>query len=270
MDAKSLRTDHPLAGGNGAVAAADRMRGPARATDLLAVDELPAAALSEPALSAAGRRVRRLLERLVVRHRRAAAMFRASRRATEAARAEQFASRLRLMLDEPLMTRRMHALSGAVHESADVGVLLQRALEGAISLAGGDFGNVQLCNPATGTLSIAAESGFSSEFLQYFAVVDDASSACGRAAIERSQTIIADVREDARFAPHREIAASSGFRAVQSTPLVDPTGRMCGVISTHFRRVHRPSARDAQIMEWYAEKVAAAVSDRPRALTLVR
>src|SRR5262249_10198641 len=152
MDAKSLRTDHPLAGGNGAAAAADRMRGPARATDLLAVDELPAAALSEPALSAAGRRVRRLLERLVVRHRRAAAMFRASRRATEAARAEQFASRLRLMLDEPLMTRRMHALSGAVHESADVGVLLQRALEGAISLAGGDFGNVQLRNPTTGAL----------------------------------------------------------------------------------------------------------------------
>jgi GAF domain-containing protein len=174
------------------------------------------------------------------------------------------------MLDEPLMTQRMHELSKAAHESTHVGVLLEHALEGAISLTGGDFGNVQLCDPATGTLRIAAESGFSSEFLQYFAVVDDTSSACGRAAIQRSQTIIVDVNADARFAAHREIAASSGFRAVQSTPLVDPTGRLCGVISTHFRRVHRPSARDAQIMEWYAEKVAVAVSDQRRALTPVR
>src|SRR5262249_29636868 len=110
---------------------------------------------------------------------------------------------------------------------------------------------------------------FRSEFLQYFAVIDDASSACGRAATERSQTIIADVNDDARFAAHREIAASSGFRAVQSTPLVDPAGRLCGVISTHFRRVHRPSARDAQIMEWYSEKAAAAVSDQRDALTPV-
>jgi hypothetical protein len=270
MDAKSLSLDSSLGGGNGAVAAADRMQPPARPTGLLAFDEPPAEALSELALSAAGRRARSLLERLVVRHRHSAAMFRAGHRAIAAARAEQFASRLRLMLDEPLMTQRMHALSRAAHESTRAGVLLERALEGAISLIGGDFGNVQLCDPATGTLRIAAESGFSSEFLQYFAVVDDASSACGRAAIQRSQTIIVDVNEDARFAAHREIAASSGFRAVQSTPLVEPDGRLCGVISTHFRRVHRPSARDAQIMEWYAEKVAVAVSDQRRALTPVR
>jgi hypothetical protein len=250
-------------------AAADQMRRPARPTELLAFDELHAGAFSEPALSAARRRVRSLLERLVVQHRRSAAMLRASRRATQAARVEQFASRLCLMLDEPLLTQRMHTLSRTVHQSTHIGVRLSRALEGAMSLIGGDFGNVQLCDPATGTLRIAAESGFSSEFLQYFAVVDGASSACGRAASQRRQTIIADVNEDARFAVHREIAASSGFRAVQSTPLVDPAGRLCGVISTHFRRVHRPSARDAQIMEWYAEKVAAAVADQRSALTPV-
>jgi hypothetical protein len=42
------------------------------------------------------------------------------------------------------------------------------------------------------------------------------------------------------FTPHREIAAATGFRAVQSTPLVDYAG-------------HRPSDRDPRIMEPYAD-----------------
>jgi GAF domain-containing protein len=50
------------------------------------------------------------------------------------------------------------------------------------------------------------------------------------------QTVIVDVQRDPMFAPHREIAAGSRFRAVQSTPLVDHNGRLLGVISTHYRR----------------------------------
>lgn len=39
-----------------------------------------------------------------------------------------------------------------------------------------------------------------------------------------AQTVVADVRSDPGFAPHREIAAA-GFRAVQSTPLTHYAGR---------------------------------------------
>jgi len=46
--------------------------------------------------------------------------------------------------------------------------------------------------------------------------------------------VIADVREDPRFAAHREIAANSGFQAVQSTPLVDQDSRLLGMLSTHY------------------------------------
>jgi CRP-like cAMP-binding protein len=45
--------------------------------------------------------------------------------------------------------------------------------------------------------------GFSAEFLQCFAVVSDDSSACG-AARDLAQVVIADVREDPRFAAHRD------------------------------------------------------------------
>jgi hypothetical protein len=53
--------------------------------------------------------------------------------------------------------------------------------------------------------------------------------------------------------PHREIAAAAGFRAVQSTPLVDYAGHLIGMVSTHFQRPQRPSDRDLRIMELYAD-----------------
>ena len=44
-----------------------------------------------------------------------------------------------------------------------------------------------------------------------------------------AQLVISDVTTDPGFGPHREIAAASGFRAVQSTPLIDEAGRLVGV-----------------------------------------
>jgi len=66
------------------------------------------------------------------------------------------------------------------------------------------------------------------EFLDYFAVVEDVHSTCGRAARQGARTAVADVRADPGFTPHQEIAAAAGFRAVQSTPLVDYAGHLIG------------------------------------------
>ena len=141
-------------------------------------------------------------------------------------------------------------------------MLLSKILEGALRLAGADRGNVQIADPVTGSLRIAAQCGFGAEFLEYFAVVDDSRSACGRAARERVQTVIVDVDTDARFAPHRDIAASAAFRAVQSTPLIERTGRLLGVVSTHYPRPHSPSARDREIMKRYGELAGRLMADR--------
>ena len=129
-----------------------------------------------------------------------------------------------------------------------------------MALLGAELGNVQINDPDSRALRIATSSGFDDEFLEYFAVVDDDSSACGRALEQRSQTVIVDVNEDPEFAPHREIAASSRFRAVQSTPIVDPSGRLHGMISTHFPKSHRPSPQQLQLMQWFSERVGAAMA----------
>jgi hypothetical protein len=170
-----------------------------------------------------------------------------------ARRVEHFASSVQFVLDDPDAARRLHALTKDLRTAPRLGTLLPQVLLGAMALVGGDFGNIQIADPATGSLRLVTQAGFGPEFLDYFAVVEDAHSVCGRAARQGAQTAVADVRADPGFTPHREIAAATGFRAVQSTPLVDYAGHLIGMVSTHFQRPHRPSDRDLRIIELYAD-----------------
>jgi GAF domain-containing protein len=202
-----------------------------------------------------------LLEEAEVLHRSSGARLRAIGREDLARRAEQFAARIRFDLDDPQAARRLHGITRDLREITLLGSLLAKALEGALSLASADRGNIQILDPVTGGLRIAAQHGFDAEFLDHFAVVDDDQSACGRATRERAQTVIPDVSVDARFAPHRDIAAASSFRAVLSTPLVEPDGRLVGIVSTHYPSPYCPPARDLEIMKRYGELIGQVLAD---------
>jgi hypothetical protein len=136
---------------------------------------------------------------------------------------------------------------------------LDRALETAMTLMRADRGNIQLADPATGALRIASQAGFDAEFLEYFAVVDDDASACGRAAQQQAQVVINDVTTEAGFAPHRDIAASSRFRAVQSTPLVSASGLVVGMLSTHYPAPRVFSIEELQAMEQLGLLIGASI-----------
>ncbi|MBV9447165.1 MAG: GAF domain-containing protein [Streptosporangiaceae bacterium] len=168
-------------------------------------------------------------------------------------RAGHVASFIRFSLDEPEAIGHLQGMAGNLRDASGLDVLLPRVLDGALALTGADFGNVQLVDPVSGGLKIVTQSGFSSEFLGYFALVDDDHSACGRAARHCAQMVITDVTTDPGFAPHREIAAAAGFRAVQSTPLTDSAGRLIGMVSTHFREPGCPPGRDLRILELYGD-----------------
>jgi GAF domain-containing protein len=142
---------------------------------------------------------------------------------------------------------------------AEARAVIDEGLEDALSVLRADRGNVQIVDPASGSLRIAAHAGFSDEFLEYFAIVDDDGSACGRAARDLAQTVIVDVNTDPRFAPHREIAAAAGFRAVNSTPLLDLRGHLVGVLSTHYPRAYRPPNADLELMKRFGELIGQAI-----------
>ena len=157
---------------------------------------------------------------------------------------------------------RLHEFSTRLLASTELQRILEDVLSATISLQSADFGNVQLYNPETHTLEIIAQQGFRQDFLDYFNSVHEDSAACGRALQRLERVIIEDVQTDPGFEPHRQIAASAGFRAVQSTPLFCRSGEPLGMISTHFRQPHRPSERDLRLTDLYARQAAEMIERR--------
>jgi PAS domain S-box-containing protein len=164
---------------------------------------------------------------------------------------------------------RLHQLSTRLLREAELLPLLEEVLNATIALQSADFGNLQLYNERTQALEIVAQRGFGQDFLNHFSAVNESGAACGRALKRAERVIIEDVLTDPDFAPHRAIAASAGYRAVQSTPLFSRSGEPLGIVSTHFRQPHRPSERELRLTDLYARQ-AAELIERKRAEDVLR
>lgn len=151
---------------------------------------------------------------------------------------------------------RLHEFGTRMLAITELRPLLEEVLTASIALQSADFGTIQLYNPKSQALEIVAHRGFQQDFLDQFSSVLESEAACGRALSRGERVIIEDVLTDTDFEPHRPIAASAGFRAVQSTPLFSRNGEPLGMISTHFRKPQRPSERDLQLTDLYARQAA--------------
>lgn len=151
----------------------------------------------------------------------------------------------------------LHALSSRLLSTVDLREALDDVLANAIKTCSADFGNIQLLNAQNNTLEIICQRGTSEDFIKHFQVVPlNDGSACSRALELGKRVTIEDVESDAAFERHRGIAASAGFRAVQSTPLKAHDGSIIGMISTHYRQRCSISERDERLLDLYARHAA--------------
>lgn len=157
--------------------------------------------------------------------------------------------------------KQMQDLSLRLFSSLDLDLILSQVLEATIDLLHADMGNIQLYDREREVLEIIAHQGVGSEFLNYFETVRaDDNTACSRALTSRQRVILEDVQTDPEFAPYYQIAAATGFRAVQSTPLIGRQGQLLGILSAHFRQPHRPSDRELRMLDLYVPLVSAMIS----------
>jgi GAF domain-containing protein len=111
-------------------------------------------------------------------------------------------------------------------------------LSSTLQLTAADFGNVQLFDSSRRALKLVAHRGFQHEFLTYFNTVNnDDDCACGSAMNCRSRVAVTDVATDPVFGDgeSRQVILRADVQSLQSTPLVDSSGNLVGVLSTHFR-----------------------------------
>lgn len=223
---------------------------PPMSTFLTAVD-----IISNPPTSAAGER------------RTTRARARELRRETDITRAKLAATRERARaICDAVVAGRLAAASTPRWTSAlafletkfapkDGAAMVDAAVSAAVFATGSDMGTLQLLRPQG--LLLVAQRNFKPPFLDYFGCVTHEGT-CGAALQKASRVIVEDVQSHAIFAgtPAAEVMASADANAVQSTPLVSPSGELLGVISTHYDHSFRPGARELDVIDHIARRTA--------------
>jgi PAS domain S-box-containing protein len=183
------------------------------------------------------------------------------------AQAELFALKDELADDLKAMTR-LHDLATRLLSNAGLQQLLEDVLDTSITLAGADFGHIQLYDEAAGTLKVAAQRGFEPEYLRYIENVQDKlgiASSIGRV----DRVIFEDILDEPAFQAHLPAVSPLGYRALQATPLRGSCGQLLGVITTHFRKPHRCSDRTLRFLSLCARH-AEELIERQRAERALR
>jgi PAS domain S-box-containing protein len=184
---------------------------------------------------------------------------------------EQREAEARVATDYAAMTLLREVGEYCLNPRTDFEECLQKILSAAVAITRADKGNIQLLDLARGGLTIATQRGFSAPFLAFFAGASNNRSACGVSLQELKQVIVEDVLTDEIFVGHpsQQILLDEKVRAVTSTPLVGGDGTALGLISTHFREPHRPSAWELHFLDLLSRQ-AADYLERKRAQEIER
>lgn len=135
-------------------------------------------------------------------------------------------------------------------------------LEDAIREDGATKGNIQIVEREPQRLLLFAQCGFDDAFVRTFACVSwDDNTACGRAFRNGARVIIPDILLDAAYKPYVDVALEAGYRAVQSTPMLDDAGQVVGVLSTHFPHSQSLSKKAARRLDAIAREAALRIAD---------
>ena len=119
----------------------------------------------------------------------------------------------------------------------------QAVIDVGVAVSGASAVDLQLYDPRRDDLRIAAQQGFSQEFLSCFSsVTADRPSACAKAWGRREPVLVDDIARSPIFTDETSLQAvlDAGSRAVYSYPLLS-CGRVLGVLSFHHPR---PVAHD--------------------------
>lgn len=143
--------------------------------------------------------------------------------------------------------RRLQAISTDLIEKEDLQGLCAQVLDAAAEIMGAGCASIQMVVREQQAIRLLASKGFARESVQAWRVMRvGGASVCARALGSGARVIIPDVERDAALdvSGELEYLRASGIRAVQSSPLVSRSGRLVGVLSTHWHEVHTPTARE--------------------------
>jgi PAS domain S-box-containing protein len=156
-------------------------------------------------------------------------------------------------------TEQLHRISTQLIQENEAEALHEKVVHAAMAIMRSDFASMQLFHPERGELQLLAYRGFNAAAAAFWEWVRPASSStCGVALATRRRAIVADIElsDFLKGSEDLETCRHTGVRAVQSTPLISRTGRLLGMISTHWRNAHHPIEHDLRLLDVLARQAA--------------
>ncbi|MGF1937854.1 MAG: GAF domain-containing protein [Nostoc sp. ChiQUE02] len=161
-------------------------------------------------------------------------------------------------------TQRLHELSTYLASEDNIQVLYNEIMAAAVDLMQADAGTIQILEEETQYILLLASQGLEQKTVEYFYRIDASSNtACGIALATRKRAIINyDVPASEDPGGSLQKLVEAGFLCGQSTPLISRSGRAIGIVSTHWRKHHRPSDRELRFLDLLARQAADLIEQR--------
>ncbi|HEX5243245.1 MAG TPA: PAS domain S-box protein [Tepidisphaeraceae bacterium] len=139
--------------------------------------------------------------------------------------------------------------------------IYQKMVEAAAVIMHSDFATMQLFHPdrgEAGELELLAQRGFDPEVARFWQWVSGKSTCvCGLTLRDGARVIIPDAARYERLDDGQKAAyRTAGILAMQSTPLTSRSGRLLGMISTHWSRPCQPTESELSNFDILARQAA--------------
>jgi two-component sensor histidine kinase len=191
--------------------------------------------------------------------------------AEERKRAEQALRETQHQLETELAdSELLRQLSVELADEEDESAFYHKLVGAAAKIMKSDVCTVQYFHPdrgPAGELQMLASTGLDEAGVKYWAWVrGDSGCTCGEVLRTGRRAIAEEVRTCSFMAgtPDRDVLLLGGIEAGQSTPLISRSGKLVGMISTHWATPHRPTERELRMLDILA-RPAADMIERKRA-----
>ncbi|HLK50702.1 MAG TPA: PAS domain S-box protein [Bryobacteraceae bacterium] len=159
-------------------------------------------------------------------------------------------------------TKLLQEISAQLIEQGDEDALYAKLVDAAATIMRSDFATMQILYPERGPkgeLRLLASRGLTSEGKKVWEWVRfDTESTCGQALRTGKRAVAPNVETSEFLAGTGGMAAllDAGIRAAQSTPLFSRSGKLLGMISSHWSQPHSPTERDLRLLDILARQAA--------------
>ncbi len=165
-------------------------------------------------------------------------------------------------------TRLLQEISAQLIAPGDEDALYTKIVDAVAAIMRSDFATMQVLYPERGPkgeLRLLASRGLTPEGAKVWEWVRfDTDSTCGQVLRTGKRAIAPNVETCDFLAGTAGMSAllDAGIRAAQSTPLFSRSGKMLGMISSHWRNPHVPTERDFRLLDILARQAADLIERR--------